>query len=46
MKRTAGRPLARATVPRSHAFVFGMALSVGSFFWLWWTTNWSSLIKG
>jgi len=39
MKRTAGRPLARAVVPRSHAFVFGMALSVGSFFWLWWTTN-------
>jgi len=39
MKRTAGRPLARATVPRSHALVFGMALSVASFFWLWWTTN-------
>jgi protoheme IX farnesyltransferase len=39
MKRTAGRPLARSVVPRSHAFVFGMALSVGSFFWLWWTTN-------
>ncbi len=39
MKRTAGRPLARAAVPRSHAFVFGIALSVASFFWLWWTTN-------
>jgi protoheme IX farnesyltransferase len=26
-------------VPRSHAFVFGIALSVASFFWLWWTTN-------
>ena len=39
MKRTARRPLARAAVPRSHAFVFGMALSVASFFWLWWTTN-------
>ena len=39
MKRTAGRPLARATVPRGHALVFGLALSVGSFFWLWWTTN-------
>jgi protoheme IX farnesyltransferase len=39
MKRTAGRPLARATVPRSHALIFGLALSVGSFFWLWWTTN-------
>ena len=39
MTRTAGRPLARATVPRSHALVFGLALSVASFFWLWWTTN-------
>ena len=39
MKRTAGRPLARAAVPRSHALLFGLALSVGSFFWLWWTTN-------
>ena len=39
MKRTAGRPLARATVPRSHALIFGLALSVASFFWLWWTTN-------
>ena len=39
MKRTEGRPLARATVPRSHALMFGLALSVGSFFWLWWTTN-------
>ena len=28
MKRTARRPLARATVPRSHALVFGLALSV------------------
>ncbi|OCB54007.1 protoheme IX farnesyltransferase [Mycobacterium malmoense] len=39
MKRTARRPLARAAVPRSHALVFGLALSVASFFWLWWTTN-------
>ena len=39
MKRTERRPLARATVPRSHALVFGLALSVGAFFWLWWTTN-------
>lgn len=39
MKRTAARPLARSVVPRSHALVFGLALSVGSFFWLWWTTN-------
>jgi len=39
MKRTSGRPLARAAVPRSHALVFGLALSVASFFYLWWTTN-------
>ncbi len=32
MKRTARRPLARDTVPRSHALVFGLALSIGSFF--------------
>ena len=29
MKRTARRPLARATVPTRHALVFGLALSVG-----------------
>ena len=39
MKRTARRPLARATVPTRHALVFGLVLSVGSFCWLWWTTN-------
>jgi heme o synthase len=39
MKRTARRPLARATVPTRHALVFGLVLSVGSFFWLWWTSN-------
>ena len=39
MKRTERRPLARATVPRSHALVFGLALSVAAFFWLWSTTN-------
>ncbi len=39
MKRTARRPLARAAVPTSHALVFGLALSVASFVWLWWTTN-------
>jgi len=39
MKRTSARPLARSVVPRSHALVFGLALSVASFFWLWWTTN-------
>jgi protoheme IX farnesyltransferase len=39
MKRTSRRALAQATVPRSHALVFGLMLSVASFFWLWWTTN-------
>jgi heme o synthase len=39
MKRTAKRPLARAAVPRGNALVFGLVLSVASFFWLWWTTN-------
>jgi protoheme IX farnesyltransferase len=39
MKRTAGRPLARAAVSARRASVFGFSLSVGSFFWLWWTTN-------
>jgi heme o synthase len=39
MKRTARRPLARAAVPTRNALVFGLALSVASFFWLWWTTN-------
>ncbi|MBJ7340012.1 heme o synthase [Mycolicibacterium sp.] len=39
MKRTALRPLARATVPTRHALIFGLVLSAGSFAWLWWTTN-------
>jgi heme o synthase len=39
MKRTAKRPLARASVPTRHALIFGLVLSVGSFFWLWSTTN-------
>jgi protoheme IX farnesyltransferase len=39
MKRTAGRPLPRAAVPRRNALIFGLMLSVGSFFWLWSTTN-------
>ncbi|MEY8016769.1 heme o synthase [Mycobacterium servetii] len=39
MKRTARRPLARAAVPTRNALVFGLVLSVGSFFWLWLTTN-------
>lgn len=39
MTRTARRPLARAAVPTRNALMFGVALSVGSFFWLWSTTN-------
>ncbi|MGH3594828.1 MAG: heme o synthase, partial [Mycobacterium sp.] len=39
MKRTARRPLARATLPTRNALVFGLALSAASFFWLRWTTN-------
>ncbi|MCV7258236.1 heme o synthase [Mycobacterium shimoidei] len=39
MKRTARRPLAQDTVPTRYALVFGLALSIGSFFWLWLTTN-------
>jgi protoheme IX farnesyltransferase len=39
MKRTARRPLARAAVPKGHALVFGLVLSIGSVFWLWRTTN-------
>ncbi|MBO0883938.1 MAG: heme o synthase, partial [Mycobacterium sp.] len=39
MKRTARRPLVRAAVPTRNALAFGLALSVASFFWLWWTTN-------
>ena len=39
MKRTARRPLARATVPTRHALIFGLILSVSSFCWLWATTN-------
>lgn len=39
MKRTARRPLARAAVPTRNALIFGLVLSVGSFFWLWCTTN-------
>jgi protoheme IX farnesyltransferase len=39
MKRTADRPLARAAISSRHALVFGLALSAGSFLWLWWTTH-------
>ncbi|BBX73851.1 protoheme IX farnesyltransferase [Mycobacterium shinjukuense] len=39
MQRTARRPLARAAVPTRNALALGLMLSVGSFCWLWWTTN-------
>src|SRR6185312_9403002 len=39
MKRTARRPLAREAVPTRNALVLGLVLSIGSFFWLWRTTN-------
>ena len=46
MKRTARRPLARDAVPTAHALVFGLVLSVASFFWLWRTTNLLSGLLG
>jgi protoheme IX farnesyltransferase len=39
MKRTAGRPLARAAMSTRHALEFGLALSAGSILWLWGTTT-------
>jgi protoheme IX farnesyltransferase len=39
MKRTAGRPLARDAISTGHALVFGLALSVAAFLWLWLTTH-------
>ncbi|RKT86714.1 protoheme IX farnesyltransferase [Saccharopolyspora antimicrobica] len=39
MKRTRARPLVRHTVSTRHALVFGIALGVGSFAWLWATAN-------
>ena len=39
MKRTALRPLAKASVPTRHALIFGLVLTAGSFAWLWRTTN-------
>jgi protoheme IX farnesyltransferase len=39
MQRTSGRPMARAAISNRHALVFGLALSVTSLSWLWWTTH-------
>ncbi|BBX58153.1 Protoheme IX farnesyltransferase [Mycobacterium shottsii] len=39
MKRTARRPLARAAVPTRSALIFGLALTVVSFFWMWLNAN-------
>lgn len=39
MKRTRGRPLVTSQVPVRNALVFGIALGVASFGWLWATTN-------
>ncbi|GAB2926630.1 heme o synthase [Rhodococcus aerolatus] len=39
MRRTRKRPLATHSVPTRHALVFGLALGVGSFGWLWATAN-------
>ncbi|MGH3897017.1 MAG: heme o synthase [Pseudonocardiaceae bacterium] len=39
MKRTRARPLVTQEVPLRHALVFGIALGVASFGWLWATTN-------
>ena len=39
MKRTRARPLVTHEVPIRHALIFGIALGVASFGWLWATTN-------
>lgn len=39
MKRTKARPLVTHEVPLRHALIFGIALGVASFGWLWVTTN-------
>ncbi|MGH3759391.1 heme o synthase [Actinophytocola sp.] len=39
MKRTRSRPLPRHRVPVRNALAFGVLLGVGSFAWLWPTTN-------
>jgi protoheme IX farnesyltransferase len=39
MRRTRGRPLPRNAVRPTHALVFGVALSVAAFAWLWLAVN-------
>jgi protoheme IX farnesyltransferase len=39
MKRTSGRPMARAAVSAHYALTFGLALSIGAFLWLWVAAN-------
>lgn len=39
MHRTSHRPMATHKVPPAHALIFGIALGVGGFAWLWVTTN-------
>jgi protoheme IX farnesyltransferase len=39
MRRTRSRPLARHEVPPVNALVFGIALGIAGFAWLWVTTN-------
>jgi heme o synthase len=39
MKRTRARPLVTHEMPIRHALIFGIALGVASFGWLWATTN-------
>ena len=39
MKRTRARPLVTHEVPIRHALIFGIALGVAAFGWLWATTN-------
>ena len=39
MRRTSGRPLPTDRITPGHAMVFGTALGVAGFAWLWATTN-------
>jgi protoheme IX farnesyltransferase len=39
MRRTRARPLARHEIPPGNALVFGVALGVAGFVWLWLTSN-------